>query len=307
MVAAPPASSVATVDVACRLCGARDERLAKVERGFRVVRCARCGLLYVNPRPSADALRRDYQDYLPEDGPGIEAWRAMMEPCEAAAAGLLAARARPGALLDVGCGYGFFVARMRARGWDARGIEPSARAAAWARGRLGLDVRAALLEDEPFPPESFDAVTAFYVIEHVSDPLDFVARCRALLRPGGILLLRYPHSGPVARLAPRADVYDAPFHLSAFAPETIARLLERAGFAAIEHAIGGATRPPRRLERTISRTAGALATALERASRGRLLLPGVSKCVIARKSPPCAPEPAPVTKLPSYIVTKLPG
>lgn len=272
-----------TVDVACTLCGARDESLEKTERGFRVVRCARCGHIYVNPRPAAAALRRDYQEYLPDDPAGIEAWRAMMEPCEARAADLLAARSAPGALLDVGCGYGFFLARMRARGFATRGLEPSATGAAFARARLGLDVREALLEEEPFAPASFDVVTAFYVIEHVPEPLDFTRRARALLRPGGILLLRYPESRPVARLAPSVDVYDAPFHLSAFSPATIARLLERAGFERIEHAIGGATRPPRRLERAISRTAGALAEALERASGGRFLLPGVSKCAIARR------------------------
>src|SRR2546430_16587032 len=105
-------SGVALVDVACTLCGAREEALEKIERGFRVVRCGRCGHIYVNPRPASEALRRDYQDYLPDDPAGIEAWRAMMEPCEARAAALLAARARPGRLLDVGSGYGFLLARI---------------------------------------------------------------------------------------------------------------------------------------------------------------------------------------------------
>jgi SAM-dependent methyltransferase len=275
------------VAVACALCGGRDERLEKVERGFRVVRCARCGHVYVSPRPAPEALLRDYQEYLPEDDAGIEAWRAMMEPCEARAADLIAAREPPGRLLDVGCGYGFFLARMRARGWDARGLEPGATGRAFARGRLGLEVGAEPLDAAPHAPGTLDALTAFYVIEHVPDPLDFARRARRLLRPGGLLLLRYPHSRPVARLLGAVglggvDVYDAPFHLSAFSPRSIARMLELAGFRGIEHAIGGATRPPRAVERAISRAAGGAAEALARASRGRLLLPGASKCVMAR-------------------------
>lgn len=270
--------------VPCNLCGACEEALEKVERGFRVVRCARCGFVYVNPRPPADELAREYETYLPDDEAGIAAWRAMMEPCEARAADLIAARVRPGAaLLDVGCGYGGFLARMRARGFRVRGIELSPAGIAYARERLALDVRPALLEDEPFAPGSFDVVTAFYVIEHVWDPFDFVRRCARLLRPGGLLFLRYPDSRPVARLLGDAvDVYDAPFHLSAFSPRTIERLLARAGLERIEHAIGGATRPPRTIERAISRAAGALAEALHRATFGRALLPGVSKCVLAR-------------------------
>ena len=138
------------------------------------------------------------------------------------------------------------------------------------------------------PAASFDVVTAFYVIEHVPDPLDFARRCAALLRPGGLLFLRYPDSRPVARLLAAArlgdavDIYDAPFHLSAFSPRAIERLLARAGLERIEHAIGGATRPPRLVERAISRAAGALGEAIFRATAGRALLPGVSKCVLAR-------------------------
>jgi SAM-dependent methyltransferase len=288
-------SAEASVEVACGLCGSTEARLEKVERGFRIVACAACGHLYVSPRPALRALLDDYQDYLPDDWRGIEAWRRMMEPCERAAADLVAARASGAggaagapALLDVGCGYGFFLARMRERGFDVRGLELSGTGRRFGRERLGLDVRPALLEEEPFAPSSFDVVTAFYVIEHVWDPLDFLRRARSLLRPGGLLLLRYPDSRPVARLLSAVGlggvpIYDAPFHLSAFSPGSIARFLARAGFVEVEHTIGGHTRPPRAIERAISTACGRAAGLLERASGGRLLLPGVSKCVLARR------------------------
>jgi SAM-dependent methyltransferase len=292
----------ALVAVPCPFCGAGERATEKVERGFPVVRCLGCGFCYVSPRPSQAALVCDYQDYLPDDWAGIDAWRRMMEPCERAAAALVEARVPPLArwsgepvaapgrarLLDVGCGYGFFLARMRERGYDARGVEPGETGARFARERLGLDVRSALLEEHPFPEGGFDVVTAFYVIEHVWDPLDLLRRVRAHLRPGGLLLLRYPDSRPVARLLSavgldRVPIYDAPFHLSAFDPGSIERFVRKAGFRDVEHAIGGHTLPPRAIERAISRVAGGLAGLLERASGGRLLLPGVSKCILARR------------------------
>lgn len=102
-------------------------------------------------------------------------------------------------VLDVGCGTGRHVQALRERGFDAHGADTSAdmleRAAALLGGQQGLHAWA--LGEEPSPSlveaGPFDAViTMGNVWPHLltREVLDrAVAGMRALLRPGGIVLL----------------------------------------------------------------------------------------------------------------------
>src|SRR5213593_4297274 len=80
---------------------------------------------------------------------------------------LIERRVAPGALLDVGSALGFFVRTARARGWDARGIERSAYAAARAVAS-GLPVVEGDFLTADLPPASFAAVTMLDVLEHTA-------------------------------------------------------------------------------------------------------------------------------------------
>ncbi|MBL7183339.1 MAG: class I SAM-dependent methyltransferase [Anaerolineae bacterium] len=73
-------------------------------------------------------------------------------------------------LLDVGCHIGVFLGIAQERGWAAWGIEPSRWAAREARGR-GLQVIEGTLDDVHLAGESFDVITLWDVIEHLTDPL----------------------------------------------------------------------------------------------------------------------------------------
>lgn len=111
----------------------------------------------------------------------------------------------PSRLLDVGCGHGLLLDEARRRGYDAEGIDLSARAATYARGRLGLTVREVPLEAlGPEEDGRWDVVVVADVLEHLKDPRAAIARLHRLLAPGGALLLVTPDpSSPVARLAGR--------------------------------------------------------------------------------------------------------
>ena len=89
----------------------------------------------------------------------------------------------------MGCGNGAFLALMAADGWTTLGLEVCDDGVARSRAR-GVEVLECSVQDAPLEPGSFDAVTAFYVLEHVPGPLTFLAACRRLLKPGGLLILR---------------------------------------------------------------------------------------------------------------------
>src|SRR5207245_96199 len=102
----------------------------------------------------------------------------------------------PPRLFDIGCGMGFFLDLMRREGWETMGVEPAPNAARHARERLGLDVVEGTIEtarvDGPF-----DVVTLWYVLEHVPNPVEILDRAAALLRPGGLLIVRVPNQAAV--------------------------------------------------------------------------------------------------------------
>ena len=106
-------------------------------------------------------------------------------------------------LLDVGCGHGLLIDEARRRGYEARGIELSAPAAAHARDRLGLPVSETALEELDGEEDGrWEVVVLADVLEHLEDPAGALTRCEALLAPGGALLVVTPDpSSAVARVA----------------------------------------------------------------------------------------------------------
>ena len=219
----------------CRLCGSNDYRRLVTKLGYDVVRCRRCGLVFVWPQPAPEDLEALYSSgayhaEIDEAERRRYAERRMDE----------IERLVPpsGRLLDVGCSRGYLLEAARHRGWQAVGVEVNRHAAEIARSR-GLEVHRGTLADAPFPPESFDVVTAFDVIEHLPSPRAFLAQVHRLLRPDGLLVLTTPDIGG---LVPRATYWlvartlgawehpTPPGHLVQFSRHTLAALLSRSGF-----------------------------------------------------------------------------
>jgi len=99
-------------------------------------------------------------------------------------------------VLDVGTGNGYFLLRLRGAGaHSATGLEPSLRSVLQflALSRLfacdGCALWPLRLEDFPQPAEPFDTVLSMGVLYHQRDPLQHLRQLRALLAPGGQLVL----------------------------------------------------------------------------------------------------------------------
>jgi len=273
----------------CNLCGGDATQRVATQRGFEIHRCCVCGLVYVNPRPKAEELASLYAAYHCRDAANEASWDRLMGRIFRESAGLLCAAwngSRRPRLLDAGCGYGGFVALMGERGWDAEGVDRSLSVVEAAR-RKGRAVRLGTLEELPEQQGPYDAVTMFYVLEHLPDPMGALRKVFDLLVPGGTLLIRVPHTTPIVRLlAPLGlggALYDPPFHLYDFSPAVLREMLCRTGFVDVRTRPGRPTVPSRLGSRVATAFFGALATWLYAATRGAVLLPGVSKTTVARK------------------------
>jgi SAM-dependent methyltransferase len=206
-----------------------------VEQRFPYVRCPACGSVAAHPPPTPETLARAYaSSYYPAARPGL--LERALEPLARREALRVVTAARPGGeLLDVGCGPGKFMTRLRATGWSGpmRGLEPDPAAAERAAGLLGVPVRVGGVELLPDEPPGLSAVVLRHVIEHVPEPLQVLRDIHTLLLPGGALYLGTPDARALsARVFGRYwHGYDPPRHLFAFTAEGVRALLERAGFA----------------------------------------------------------------------------
>ena len=100
-----------------------------------------------------------------------------------------------GRLLDVGCATGVFAGVAHQHGWNVTGLDASAWATARARPRHpGVAFVTGPVEAAPFPPESYEAVTLWDVIEHVPSPLDTLRQLHRWLAPRGCLFLNLPNA-----------------------------------------------------------------------------------------------------------------
>ncbi len=228
----------ATRSVACPACGSGRKRETWDSGDFAFVRCATCGLLRQDPQPEPEAIAARYDaSYLEYEIGNQFAFRDL----ELRAFRDVGFGPRPGSsFLDVGCATGALLAFLRDAGVDAKGVEIGAENAAYARDHFGLDVFTGRLEDAPYADACFDVVHAAHLIEHLNDPRGFLERARALLKPGGELVLTTPNEasfqGRLLRGRWRSAIRD---HLFLFSPDTLARLADRAGFAPIKRATWG--------------------------------------------------------------------
>jgi len=256
---------------------------------YRMMKCSHCGFIYLTPRPTEEDLRTYYRHhYLPQDPGSIDKWSRMMRAVFLKAADQIEKHCTRGRVLDIGCGFGFFLKEMRERGWEVTGLEMSLSGISYARNTFKLPVLFTEFEKADLPEGHFDVIAAFYVIEHAYNPLLFLQRVHALLKPKGVVILRYPHTHLLEYLLTllgiENNVYDIPFHLSDFSPQTIERFLIKAGFSDCRHFIGGHTLPEKYLHRVSSSIFGTIAEILFQLSFKTYLLPGVSKSIIARKN-----------------------
>jgi SAM-dependent methyltransferase len=125
-------------------------------------------------------------------------------------------------LLDVGCGSGEALSKMRRLGWDVEGVDVDPMAVETARAK-GLEVRLGDLPSQRYPDNWFDAIYLSHVIEHVHDPVGLLRECRRILKVGGRLVAITPNVDSWGhRLFGHAwEPLDPPRHLLLFRRQTL--------------------------------------------------------------------------------------
>jgi 2-polyprenyl-3-methyl-5-hydroxy-6-metoxy-1,4-benzoquinol methylase/Zn ribbon nucleic-acid-binding protein len=218
----------------CPVCGGPDSQLHWQKVSLQIVRCADCGMVFVNPAPAGMASGEYYDtegaDYylspakLESDYADVRFERELK---------LFRAFCPRGAVLDVGCGSGAFLFQVRKRwpdDYEILGTDVSGGPLDYAESR-GVPVARGNFLEMDFGGRKFDGITLWAVAEHLAEPKKFLAKARKLLRPDGVCFVLVPNLRSLAvRLLGAKYRYVYAQHLNYFSAQTLARLCQTAGF-----------------------------------------------------------------------------
>ena len=187
----------------CNLCGLRNDKVI-FERldGLRVVQCRNCGLVYVNPRPKDELIPTLYdKDYFTSPSSiGFDNYFSD----ETRKGMILAAKRRLlvlreagittfGKMLEVGCGTGELCHVLHNIGMSVTGIDISESAIVEARSRYKTILFQVGTIDDIDPEVQYDALFAFELIEHLTNPDRFFRKASTLLAKHSFLCVTTPN------------------------------------------------------------------------------------------------------------------
>ncbi len=214
---------------------------------FDVIECVPCSFKHVVPIPTAEELEqvythnfylRDKPLYLERHREDLDWWNLVYsERYDTLEEQLDPKGGRR--ILDVGSGPGFFLLHGQQRGWATLGIEPSAQAAAHARG-LGLEIMEAFLNESTARElGAFDAVHLSEVLEHVPDPKKLLTLIHGMLKPRGLVCIAVPNDYSPFQEALRKVCQFKPWwvapphHLNYFDFDSLSTLLKGTDFEVV--------------------------------------------------------------------------
>jgi SAM-dependent methyltransferase len=130
-------------------------------------------------------------------------------------------------VVDVGCGPGVFRAHLKHAHYT--GLDPYA-----APDVDDVVIRETLEEHANKRAGTYDAATAFHVIEHVPDPRRHAELMVKLLKPGGLLILAAPlHPSPLSEI-PNFPINIPPHHVTWWNPKAFTALAHELGLEVVE-------------------------------------------------------------------------
>jgi SAM-dependent methyltransferase len=234
----------------CPCCGAGPLRGLFTKHGFNHSQCTKCGFVCVNPYPPEDIVKKLYAGsyytnfrefyearHLREVG-GWSLTAAPLDLLEGMITRTTAGR-QPGDWLDVGGGLGTVadLVRKRRPAWTVTLNEFNPRSIELARQIYGLDAISNDAAQLQKMARRFDVISAVAVLEHITDPLSFLASYAELLKHDGMLVLIVPQFTRLNAAVSRAASPNAapPFHVSLFNKLNLGTILDRVGrFGGVE-------------------------------------------------------------------------
>lgn len=228
-------------DVNCYNCGSKEYSSEFKANNFRHVRCALCGMIYVNPR-----FKESIAHNLYDEADYTEYFKIKLIPAIDYRRNVLAVNKYnqiseyfndAGKALDIGCGLGEVLSVFKENKWDCTGVEFNKFAASYASDKFGIKViNKSIFDIEESSSSKYDLIMLWGVLEHFYDPKKILQKINKLLNPGGLLLLEVPSAdGMLVRFVestskPVDRIIEGDRHIMLFSLRALKQMTKSCGF-----------------------------------------------------------------------------
>lgn len=242
--------------VSCPVCNSNDfKKLFKAKNViyhlpgvFDIVKCRNCGLIMTNPRPTKQEIGKYYPDnYGPykmaykntdnskkaisKKGELLRLLKKLYRAFMQSNSTKIPKFSKPGKVFELGCGVGNELKELKDAGWEAEGVEMDRVCVDYAN-RNDLNVECGRLEDFDFGENRYDLITAFFVLEHVHNPIDVLKKLRRMIKDSGYFVFSIPNldSWEFSFFKGNWQALDPPLHLFHYKKSVIKKILDLCGF-----------------------------------------------------------------------------
>lgn len=196
---------------------------------FALVKCENCTLVFTNPRPTPAELDKYYESptYISHTDKANSIINLIYKTVRSYTLGikrsLIERYRKQGTVLDYGAGTGDFLRVCQKTGWTVSGVEPNESARHLAQSKINQKLQTSL---EKVQGAEFDIITAWHVIEHVTDLLPTLKRLKKLLAKNGYMIIALPNFNSYDSLYYKEHwaAYDVPRHLYHFTQSSFSSL-----------------------------------------------------------------------------------
>lgn len=227
------------------------ERILGTAEKFPIKKCLHCGLLFIDPQPSTQSLKKYYasdkywvysesgkagffttiREYLIRNYYKTNILAKLLSFFVHNSFGM-PSYIKNGKVLDMGCGVGDILLLLKKLGFQVHGLEIDKNAVSIAK-KKGLDVKLGTFEaTEGYDDNYFDMIRLYHVIEHLNDPVECLRIARRKLKVGGELIISTPNTRSVSYFifGRYWSSLDSPRHLYLFNPQLLSVLMQKEGF-----------------------------------------------------------------------------
>lgn len=144
--------------------------------------------------------------------------------------------------LDVGCGEGYCLIEAEERGWKAYGVDITDNRINEAK-KAGIEFSLGTLMDVKYPNDFFDIIYMDSVLEHVTNPGEYLSEIKRILKSGGLVYIGVPNEDSLLndvkkffyllrgeKTSSKIKPFESPYHVIGFNKFSLKNALTLNGF-----------------------------------------------------------------------------